>query len=103
MAVLVTAAGVWAQPGSRGHEYHESKGPAGKSAVLTGCLGQDETANYILTEANTGVRYTVTGPFSLNKHTNREVKLTGVIHYDTSGHDILEVDGIQDVAQACSK
>src|SRR5262245_39798293 len=103
LATAVTLATLGAQPNSRGHETHQSVGPPGETTVMTGCFGQDHTGNFVITEAGTGVLFTVTGPASLQKHDKRQVRLTGIMHYDTSGHDILEVNGIHDVAASCSE
>jgi hypothetical protein len=103
LAAVLIAAALSAQPASRGHEEHETKGPPGKATVMTGCLTQDQSGSFVLTQSDSGVRYTVTGPTALAKQMNQKVKLTGVMHYDTAGHDILEVSGIERVAATCSK
>jgi len=101
--LLLAACMAMAQPDSRGHEQHETEGPLGRNTVVIGCLNKDETSNYVLTNNKTGVKTTVTGPSALEKQAgNHKVKLTGTIIYDTTGHDILEVSGIEHISDTCA-
>ena len=73
-----------------------------KESTMTGCLNKDTAGNYTLTDENTGVKTTVTGPTDLEKHSsNHKVTLTGATKADSRGNPVFEVSKIQHVSASC--
>jgi len=71
--------------------------------TITGCLNKGSDGNYTLTDDKTGVKTTVKGPASLEKHSaNHKVALTGADKTDASGNHVFEVDKIQHISASCS-
>jgi hypothetical protein len=70
--------------------------------TMTGCLTKGSAGNYTLTDEQTGVKTTVTGPAELEKHsTNHKVTLTGTAKTDSNGNQVFEVSKIQHVSPSC--
>lgn len=70
--------------------------------TLTGCLSKSDTnGEYVISDQNSGQKYTFAGPARLDNYINHTVQLTGTMDNDQNGQKQFKPQSIKTVSNSC--
>ncbi len=98
-ALMLAGSAMFAQQ----EQQPPSNNPNAQTQTITGCLTKSTTNSneYVLSEQNTGQKYTFAGPSRLDNYVNHTVQMTGTMMNNQNGEKQFQPQSVKTVSNSC--